>query len=97
LETLATEVGDRETAQLAKAIRRDEEPMAKFLDAVLKRLVKAVVRADIPRDQRANDGWRCTRRRSATPKKTAARQSSNGRASRSAPRSRSTSRAAART
>jgi hypothetical protein len=32
LETLATEVGDRETAQLAKAIRRDEERMAKFLE-----------------------------------------------------------------
>jgi ferritin-like metal-binding protein YciE len=97
LETLATEVGDRETAQLAKAIRRDEERMAKFLDAELKRLVKAVVRADIPSDQRANDSRRRTRGRSATPKKTAARRSSNGRASRSAPRSRSTSRAAART
>jgi len=80
LETLATEVGDRETAQLAKGIRRDEERMAKFLDAELKRLVKAVVRADIPSDQRANDGRRRTRSRSATPKKTAARQSSNGRA-----------------
>jgi ferritin-like metal-binding protein YciE len=96
LETLATEVGDRETGQLAKAIRRDEERMAKFLDAELKRLVKAVVRADIPSDQRANDSRRRTRSRSATPKKTAARRSSNGRASRAAPRSRSTSRAAAR-
>jgi ferritin-like metal-binding protein YciE len=97
LETLATEVGDRETAHLAKAIRHhDEERMAKFLDAELKRLVKAVVRADIPSDQRANDGRRRTRSRSATPKKTAARQSSNRRASRSAPRSRGTSRAAAR-
>jgi ferritin-like metal-binding protein YciE len=96
LETLATEVGDRETGQLAKAIRRDEERMAKFLDAELKRLVKAVVRADIPSDQRANDSRRRTRSRTATPKKTAARRSSNGRASRAAPRSRSTSRAAAR-
>ncbi len=49
----AEEVGDRETAQLAKAIRRDEERMAKFLDAELERLVKEVVRAEIPRDQRA--------------------------------------------
>src|SRR5436305_14700450 len=54
IETLATEVGDRETAQLAKAIRRDEERMAKFLDAELKRLVKEVVRKEIPRDQRAS-------------------------------------------
>jgi ferritin-like metal-binding protein YciE len=52
LETLATEVGDKDTAQLAKSIRRDEERMAKFLDAELKRLVKDVVRAEIPRAQR---------------------------------------------
>ena len=52
LETLAEEVGDRDTAQLARSIRRDEERMAKFLDAELKRLVKDVVKADIPREQR---------------------------------------------
>jgi ferritin-like metal-binding protein YciE len=56
IETLANEVGDRETAQLAKSIRRDEERMAKFLDAELTRLVKALVRAEIPSDQRANSG-----------------------------------------
>src|SRR5436305_6615089 len=56
LEAFASEVGDRETAQLAKSIRRDEERMAKFLDAELKRLVKALVRAEIPRDQRADSG-----------------------------------------
>jgi ferritin-like metal-binding protein YciE len=97
LETLATEVGDRETAQLAKAIRRDEERMAKFLDAELKRLVKAVVRADIPSDQRA-DGSRQrsrTRSRSAT-KTTTARRSSNGRTSRAAPKPRSRSRSGSR-
>jgi ferritin-like metal-binding protein YciE len=53
IETFATEVGDRETAQLAKRIRRDEERMAKFLIAELGRLVKDVVRDQIPRDQRA--------------------------------------------
>jgi ferritin-like metal-binding protein YciE len=52
LEVLATEVGDRETVKLAKSIRRDEERMAKFLDSELRRLVKDVVRAEIPRDQR---------------------------------------------
>jgi ferritin-like metal-binding protein YciE len=60
IETLATAVGDRETAQLAKSIRRDEERMAKFLLAEIGRLVKDVVRSDIPRDQRA------TTRRSRT-------------------------------
>jgi len=38
IETFATEVGDRETAQLARAVRRDEERMAKYLAAELVRL-----------------------------------------------------------
>ena len=53
LEALAEEVGDSETAKLARGIRRDEERMAKFLDAELPRLVKDVVKEEIPRDQRA--------------------------------------------
>jgi ferritin-like metal-binding protein YciE len=56
-------VGDRDTAQLAKAIRRDEERMAKFLDAELPRLVKDVVRAEVPAAQRATG----TRRRRRSP------------------------------
>ena len=65
IETLAEEVGDRETAQLARAIRRDEERMAKYLDAELQRLVKALVRAEIPSDQRPT-ARRSTRRRSSS-------------------------------
>jgi ferritin-like metal-binding protein YciE len=63
IEAFATEVGDKDTAQLAKSIRRDEERMAKYLDAELVRLVKDVVRAEIPRDQRATPRRRSTRRR----------------------------------
>jgi ferritin-like metal-binding protein YciE len=59
--TFAEEVGDRETVQLAKAIRRDEERMAKYLEAELPRLVKDVVRKQVPRDQRSTGS---TRRRS---------------------------------
>jgi ferritin-like metal-binding protein YciE len=78
LETFADEVGDRETRQLARAIRRDEERMAKYLDAELQRLVKAVVRADVPADQRP------TRRRSRrTGRSRSARKSTGaGRGSR---------------
>jgi ferritin-like metal-binding protein YciE len=79
LEAFATEVGDRDTAQVAKTIRRDEERMAKFLDAELRRLVKDVVRAEVPRDQRPS----ATRRRS-TSRRTTAR--SRGSASRSGSR-----------
>lgn len=52
VEGLAEEVGDRDTAKLARAIRRAEERMAKFLDAELKRLVRDVVKEEIPREQR---------------------------------------------
>ena len=68
LEAFANEVGDRETAQLAKTIRRDEERMAKFLNA------EDVVRAEIPRDQRAAATTRSRRRRSGT----SARRSGTG-------------------
>jgi ferritin-like metal-binding protein YciE len=68
IETLAESVGDRETAQLARSIRRDEERMAKFLDAELRRLVKDVVKAEIPRDQRA-PARRSSARRSSPPQR----------------------------
>lgn len=58
IETFATEVGDKDTAKLAAGVRRDEERMAKFLDAELKRLVKDVVKASVPRDQRATPARR---------------------------------------
>jgi ferritin-like metal-binding protein YciE len=80
LETFATEVGDKETAQLAKSIRRDEERMAKFLDAELKRLVKEVVRAEVPRDQRTSPR-RATRARSSSA--SASRSSGTSRSARS--------------
>jgi ferritin-like metal-binding protein YciE len=81
--TLAEAVGDRETAQLAKAIRRDEERMAKFLDAELARLVKDVVRAEIPASQRATTRRRARRtssgtRRSSSSRSTSSRSSSSG-------------------
>jgi ferritin-like metal-binding protein YciE len=79
IETFATEVGDKETAQLAKRIRRDEERMAKFLDAELTRLVKEVVRAEVPRDQRAASTAR--RRTSARRTRSASSRSSSTRSS----------------
>lgn len=87
LETLATEVGDRETAQLAKAIRRDEERMAKYLDAELKRLVKAVVKAEIPAAQR--NGSKPARRRTSAA--ASGRAAATGRSARGRSGSRSAS------
>ena len=77
LEALADEVGDSDTAKLARAIRRDEERMAKFLDGELKRLVKDVVRQEIPRDQRPK---RRRRSSSRSGRRSRTRGSQNGRA-----------------
>jgi ferritin-like metal-binding protein YciE len=82
IAAFADEVGDRETAQLAKAIRRDEERMAKFLDAELVRLVKDVVRAEIPRAQRTT-ATRRTRRPTPSPRRVAVGASGSRRTSRS--------------
>ena len=78
IATFAEAVGDRETAKLAKSIRREEERMAKFLDAELARLVKDVVRAEVPRSQRTTT----TRRgRSSSRSATGTRASSRSRGS----------------
>jgi ferritin-like metal-binding protein YciE len=66
IETFAEQVVDRDTEKLAKAIRRDEERMAKYLTAELPRLVKDVVKTEIPRDQRGAPASRTRRRRPAT-------------------------------
>jgi ferritin-like metal-binding protein YciE len=106
IETLATEVGDRETAQLAKAIRRDEQKTADYLERLIPQLVKDVVRSEIPRDQRANGGRRrrTTRRRTASSRtratsgrsrSTSSRSTSSGRSRSTSTRSRSTSRSRA--
>jgi ferritin-like metal-binding protein YciE len=83
IETLAAAVGDRDTEVLARRIRREEERMAKYLTAELPRLVRDVVKAEIPRDQRAT----ATRSRRST----SARSRSSASSSRDTGSSRTTS------
>lgn len=52
IETLADRVKDSETAKLARAIRREEERMAQFLQGQIKSLTGAVVQEEIPAAQR---------------------------------------------
>jgi ferritin-like metal-binding protein YciE len=82
IEALASEVGDKDTAKLARDIRRDEEKTARYLEKLIPQLVKEVVKNEIPRDQRSQNG----RSRSSSSK----RRSSSSR-SRSSSSSRSTS------
>lgn len=58
IETLAERVGDRETAKLARGIRREEERMATFLQGQIKSLTTAVVAEEVPRAQRNGAGTR---------------------------------------
>jgi ferritin-like metal-binding protein YciE len=52
LENLAQKLGDSETAKLARAIRREEERMAKFLERQIKSLAGAVAVDGVPAAQR---------------------------------------------
>ena len=52
IETLAESVGDKDTAKLAKSIRREEERMAKFLERQIPALAKGVATEEIPAAER---------------------------------------------
>lgn len=83
IETLAEKVRDSETAKLARAIRREEERMASFLQSQIKQLTGAVVREDIPAAQRRATGpKRKAKAKAAVKKRPAAKK----------PRSKKTSR-----
>jgi ferritin-like metal-binding protein YciE len=81
IEALAESVNDKETAQLARTIRRDEERMASFLERLIPQLTRAVAQAEIPASQRRSTRQR---RRSGT----GSRSRSGSGSSRSAARGR---------
>ncbi len=72
IETLATELGDEETAKLAKGIRREEERMAAFLEKQIPLLTKEVVRAEVPASERSAARKPKSRRRSSAKRKSGA-------------------------
>jgi ferritin-like metal-binding protein YciE len=81
IETLAEKVGDRETAKLAKAIRREEERMAQFLQGQIKQLSGAVAREDIPAALRRTAKPARKRKAGGKPaRKPAAKKTGSGRA-----------------
>jgi ferritin-like metal-binding protein YciE len=84
IEALAANVGDRETEQLARAIRREEERMARYLERLIPTLTRAVVTAEIP--VRERNGGRARRRRTTTRRATTRRATTR---TRSTPRARS--------
>jgi ferritin-like metal-binding protein YciE len=88
IEVLANEVGDTETAKIAKGIRREEERMAAFLEKQIPLLTKEVVKQEIPREQRKTSGG--GRRRSSS--RASSSRSSSSRSRSSSSKSRTTSR-----
>ena len=90
IENLAERVRDSETAKLARAIRREEERMANFLQGQIKSLTAAVAREDIP----------SALRRAATParkRKKASKKTTARKPAKKASAKKSVSRAASRT
>jgi ferritin-like metal-binding protein YciE len=75
IEAVADKLGDKETAKLAKAIRREEERMQAFIGRQLASLAGAVIREEVPAGQRKPPGSTTRRRRST--RSTAARRSSS--------------------
>jgi ferritin-like metal-binding protein YciE len=70
IETLAQEIGDKETAKVARQIRREEERMASFLERQIPVLTRAVAKAEIPAAERNGSGGGSSRkRRSASSRK----------------------------
>jgi ferritin-like metal-binding protein YciE len=77
IESLAETVGDKETAKLARGIRREEERMARFLEKQIAQLAKAVAREEIPAAER-NGGSRRTRRTSRSSRSSSRKTTASG-------------------
>lgn len=89
IETLSEQVGDKETAKLAKSILREEERMQRFLERLIPQLTKAVVTEEIPASERNGSRRRTTRRRAASSKSSKSKSASSSRSSGSSSRARS--------
>jgi ferritin-like metal-binding protein YciE len=92
IETLATDVGDTDTARLARTIRRDEERMAGFLAKQIPTLTKAVVRDQVPANERQAATSRRRRSTASARRRSSSTARSRSRGSRSARATRSRSR-----
>ena len=76
IESFADSVGDKDTAKIARGIRREEERMAKFLERQIEQLAKAVAREEVPAAER-----NCGRGSSSRRSPSSSRSSSSGRSS----------------
>jgi ferritin-like metal-binding protein YciE len=83
IEALAETLADKDTAKLARTIRREEERMRSYLEKTIPRLTKEMAKAEIPAQQRRKPATRTqSAARAKTPAKTTRRgaQATAGRA-----------------
>ena len=66
IEAAANELGDKETVQLAKDFRRQEERMQKFIEKQMPGLVKDVIKEEIPAKDRKPAGASTSRSRASS-------------------------------
>jgi ferritin-like metal-binding protein YciE len=81
IEALAETVGDKETAKLARGIRREEERMAKFLGKLIPQLTKAVAQEEIPAAERRSGRASSRRSSSSRSGSSSSGRSTSGRSS----------------
>jgi ferritin-like metal-binding protein YciE len=79
IEAFAEKVGDKETAKLARRIRRDEQTMANYLERLIPTLTNAVVTAEVPASERSNGRGSSSRKKSTSRKRSASRNGSRSR------------------
>src|SRR4051794_15777194 len=89
IEAVATKLNDRETVQLAKRFRREEERMQKFLGKQITSLASEVVKEEVPARERSSGSSR--RRGSSSASRRSTSRSTNGASASSRSSSRSTS------
>ncbi|UTI66088.1 ferritin-like domain-containing protein [Paraconexibacter antarcticus] len=80
IEAAAEALGDKETAQLARRHRREEEKMQNFLAREIPKIVKDVMKDEVPKEERATPARRRTttsRTSSATKKSTTSGRSTS--------------------
>ena len=81
IETLATSVGDKKTATVARGIRRQEERMASFLERLIPQLTRAVAQTEIPSSERNGGSSRRGKSRSGASRSGRGSRKSAGRGS----------------
>jgi ferritin-like metal-binding protein YciE len=93
LETFARKVGDTETANLARDIRREEERMAKFLEGQIKQLASATALDEVPANLRRSSSTKSKtkKRKAAKPKKAAAKRTTPKKAAKKSTATKTTS------